>query len=197
MAGGQKRRSRSAGRESPAVRGEDGRPGAAAIDGLLPRVARGDVEAFAGVCDQVAGAVYGTARRIVGDQSRAEQVAAQVLAEVWRSASRFSPAEGSGLSWIMKMARSRAMSHAEAAGDGRTAPGLRPSDAAGVVPERAAGSLLAHRALASLPEPQREAVLLASCGYNWRQVADLAGVPAVTVAERIREGLLLLSSRPE
>jgi RNA polymerase sigma-70 factor (ECF subfamily) len=174
------------------VRGEGGRPGAAVVDSLLPRVARGDEEAFAGVCDQVAAAVYGLVSRIVGDQSQAEQVAAEVLVEVWRSASRFSPAGGSGLSWVMTMARRRAMSHA-AAGDGRTA-GLRPSE---VLADRAAGSLLTHRGLASLPGPQREAVLLASYGYTRRQAAELAGAPAGTVAEQLRDGLLGLSHRPE
>ncbi len=67
---------------------------------------------------------------------------------------------------------------------------------AGVVPERAAG-LVAHRGLASLPGPQREAVLLACCGCTWREMADLAGVPAATVAERLREGLRGLTSHPE
>jgi RNA polymerase sigma-70 factor, ECF subfamily len=192
MAVGETRGSRPAGTGPPGVRGADGRPGAAAVDGLLPRVACGDEEAFAGVCAQVSGAVYGLVLRIVGDQSRAEQVAEEVLVEVWRSASRFSPAEGSGLSWVMTMARGRAMSHA-AAGDGRAA-GLRPSE---VVAERAAGSLLTHRGFASLPGPQREAVLLASYGYTRRQAADLVEASADTVAEQLRDGLLGLSSHPE
>ena len=82
-----------------------------------------------------------------------------------------------------------------AAGDGPpAAPG--PAGAAGVVAERAGPSLLAHRGLASLPEPQREAVLLACCGYTWRQAADLLGVPASTVAERLRDGLLGLGNCP-
>jgi RNA polymerase sigma-70 factor, ECF subfamily len=196
IAAGQERGPGPAGTEPPAERGAGGRPGATALDGLLPRVAHGDAEAFAGVYDQVAGAVYGLVLRIVGDQSRAEQVIAEVLLEVWRSAPRFSPARGSGLSWVMTMARHHAMRHAGAAGDGRTA-GLGPSGAAGVIEERAAGRLLEHSGLASLPGPQREAVLLASCGYTWRQAADLAGVPAGTVAGRLREGLLWLSSRPQ
>jgi RNA polymerase sigma-70 factor (ECF subfamily) len=160
------------------VDGGDGRPGADGVGGLLPRVAHGDAAAFAGVCDQVSGAVYGLVSRIVGDQSRAEQVAADVLTEVWRSASHFSPAQGSGINWIMTIARRRAMNHAGA--------------------ERAgAESLLAHRGLAALPGPQREAVLLAWCGYTWRQVADLMGVPAGTAAGWLRDGLLELSNRPE
>jgi DNA-directed RNA polymerase specialized sigma24 family protein len=60
-------------------------------------------------------------------------------------------------------------------------------------PEQAANSLLTHRGLSSLPEPQREAVILASCGYSYRQVAELTGVAADTAAERLRDGLLRLS----
>jgi hypothetical protein len=153
------------------VRGADGRPGAAAVDGLLPRVACGDEEAFAGVCAQVSGAVYGLVLRIVGDQSRAEQVAEEVLVEVWRSASRFSPAEGSGLSWVMTMARRRAMSHA-AAGDGRAA-GLRPSE---VVAERAAGSLLTHRGFASGRSARR---------CSWRPTGIPGGRPLILLRLRL------------
>jgi RNA polymerase sigma-70 factor, ECF subfamily len=182
MAVGQKRGSHPAVGESLTVRAEDGRSVAASVDGLLLRVAHGDAEAFAGVYDQVADAVHGLVRRIVGDQSRAEQVTAEALVEVWRSASRFSPAQGSGTDWIMAVARRRAMSHAGAAGNGRTAG----RGAAVAAAEPAEGSLLAHRCLASMPGPQREATLLAYCGYTWRQVADLARVPA----ERLREGSL-------
>jgi RNA polymerase sigma-70 factor, ECF subfamily len=192
MAVGQKRGSRPAGAESATVRGEDGQPGAASVDGLLVRVADGDADAFAGVYDQVADAVHGLARRIVGDQSRAEQVTAEVLVEVWRSASRFSPAQGSGTDWVMAIARRRALSPPGAAGNGRS-PGLRPSGAAGAVAEQADGSLLADRCLASMPGPRRDAVLLAFSGFTWRQVADLAGVPA----ERLREGSPVRGSRAE
>jgi RNA polymerase sigma-70 factor, ECF subfamily len=184
MAVGQKRGSRPAGAESPAVRSEDGQQGAACVDAVLMRVARGDAEAFAGVYDQVADAVHGLVRRIVGNRSRAEQVTAEAMVEVWRSAPRFSPAEGSGTDWIMAVARRRAVSHAAAAGDGRAA-GLRPAGAAGAAAERAAESPLEHRCLASMPGPQRDAVLLACCSYTWRQVADRAGIPV----GRLREGL--------
>jgi RNA polymerase sigma-70 factor, ECF subfamily len=194
MAVGQKRNPRSAGTEALAARTRDAPAAAPVLDDLLPRVARGDTEAFGAVCDQVSGAVYGQVRRIIGDQSRAEQVAAGVLLEVWRSASRFSPAEGSGLEWIMTMARRRAVSRA--AVDNARA-GLVPSGTPGIAKDRAVGSLPAHRGLASLPEPQREAVLLASSGYTWRQVAELLGVPAGTVAERLRDGLLSLGRTPE
>ncbi len=195
MAVGQKRNPRSAGTEPAAGRDEDGQPAVPVLDALLPRVARGDTEAFTAVCDQVSGAVYGLVRRIIKDQPQAEQLAAGVLLEVWRSASRFSPAEGSGLEWVMTMARRRAVSRA--AVDNARATGLVPAGTPGVTKDRAVGSLPAHRGLASLPEPQREAVLLASSGYTSRQVAELLGVPAGTVAERLREGLLSLGRIPQ
>jgi RNA polymerase sigma-70 factor, ECF subfamily len=193
VAVGKERGARAGDTESPAVPGADERLGAAAVDGLLRRVARGDAGAFAAVYDQVAGTVYGLVSRIVGDQSRAEQVTAEVLTEVWRSASRFRPAEASGLSWIMTMARRRAISHAGAAADGLMA-GPEPSGPAGTVAEQAAESLLPHPGIALLPAPRREAVLLAWCGYTWQQIAELAGAPADTADGRLREDLLGLSN---
>lgn len=188
--------SRPAGTEFPAATpGGDGRPGAVTIDDLLRRIAGGDVEAFAGVCDQIGDTVYGLVLRIVADPSQAEQVTGEVLTEVWRSAAQFSPSAGSGLSWVTTMARRRAVSHARAAGNGPAA-GSGSSGAARVVAERAGPRLLAHRGLASLPGPQREAVLLVCCGYTWRQAADLLGVPASTVAERLRDALLRLGGFP-
>jgi DNA-directed RNA polymerase specialized sigma24 family protein len=71
------------------------------------------------------------------------------------------------------------------------------SGAGGEVAERAGANLLAHHGLASLPGPQREAVLLACCGYTWRQSAELLGIPPGTVAERLRDGLLGLAAIPE
>lgn len=195
MAAGQERSSRSEDVAPPAVRDEGRQPAAVTTDELLRRVARGDAAAFADVCDEVSGAVYGLVSRVIPDPGQAERVAADVLLDVWRSAPRFNPSENSGLSWIMTMTRRHAMSQAAAANVVLPA-GIEPAGISGTT-ERAAGSLLAHHGLASLPEPQRGAVLLAYCGYTWRQVAELAGVPAATVAEWLRDGLLGLRGRPE
>ena len=170
------------------MRGQHRRPAAGTVESLLRRVARGDAEAFEAVYDQVADEVYGLVSRIVGDQARAEQVAEEVLTEVWRSAARFSPVEGSGLNWIMTMARRRAISQVRAARDGRTA-WLEP---AGATVET--DSLLLHPGAESLPGPQREGLLLAWRGHTWRQVADLMGVPPRMAAELLRESLLGPSS---
>lgn len=147
----------------------DGTPGAG-LDDLLARVARGDADALAAVCDQVEGPVYGLVSRIVGNSARSEQVTEEILLEVWRTASRFDPTAGSGLSWIIAIAQRGA---ARAAGP--------------------AASLLTHPGLDALPAPQRDAILLACCGYSWSEVADLARVPVRTVTRQLHDGLRQLS----
>ena len=177
----------------------------AAVDRLLGRVARGDRDAFAAVYDQVAGPVYGLVHRMVGDPARSEHVAQDVLTEVWRTAPKFSPADGSGISWIMTMARRRAAGYLRTtrkpAGRRARRPDLaqlvtdiseragldRPGNPEAGLPDEAAG-------LAALPEPQRQAlVLVCYGGYGQGQAAALLGVAAGTVAGWIRDGLPLLA----
>ena len=173
------------------VREEGPEPPARMVDRLLLRIAGGDQQAFAGLFDLTGDWVYTLVHRIVGDPARAEQLTTDALREVWRTAPRFSPADGSGISWILTIAWRRAIRHAGPAAD-RPGGGRGPS-AAGAT----ATSLPAQAGLASLPAPEREALLLASCGYTWREVADLTGVPAVTAAERLRAGLLRLGGGAE
>ena len=187
----------------PAAPGWPDTPGG--VDHLLGSVARGDRDAFAAVYDQVAGPVYGLVHRMVGDPARAERVTAEVLTEVWRTAAEFSPADGSGISWIMTMARRRAAGYLRTtrkpAGRRARRPDLaqlvtdiseragldRPGNPEAGLPDEAAG-------LAALPEPQRQAlVLVCYGGYGQGQAAALLGVAAGTVAGWIRDGLPLLA----
>jgi RNA polymerase sigma-70 factor, ECF subfamily len=139
---------------------------------------------------------------MVGDPARAERVTAEVLTEVWRTAAKFSSANGSGISWIMTIARRRAVGVirkpsgrrarrtdlAQIVWDISERAGLnRPGNPEAGLPDEAAG-------LAALPEPQRQALILVCYGgYGQGQAAALLGVPAGTVAGWIRDGLPLLA----
>lgn len=57
---------------------------------LLDLVARGDQAAFAKVYDAVCGPVLGLVRSVLRDPAQSEEVAQEVLVEVWRTA----PASG-------------------------------------------------------------------------------------------------------
>ena len=76
---------------------------------LLARVARGDQAAFEAVYDQFAGPVYGLVRKVLRDPAQSEEVAQEVMLDVWRTASRFDAARGSAGAWVMTIAHRRAV----------------------------------------------------------------------------------------
>ena len=71
------------------------------VDLLLGRVARGDSHAFGQLYDELSSAVFGLARRVVRDPTRAEDVTQEVFLEVWRKAARFDSSLGKAKTWVM------------------------------------------------------------------------------------------------
>ena len=73
-------------RQSPfAVAGAGaGEAPGAAWQALLSEVARGDRDAFEAICHHIAAPVFGTVRSVVRDRCQSEEVAQEVLLEVWR-----------------------------------------------------------------------------------------------------------------
>ena len=165
---------------------------------LLARVARGDERAFEQLYDIVAPRVYGLARRILRDPAQAEEVAQEVLVEIWRTAGRYDNTRGSATSWMFTIAHRRAVDRvrAEQAGAER----IRRVAAASVdtpydeVVEQATARLdqaQVRRCLDSLTDLQREAITLAYYGgHTYREVAELLGAAIPTIKSRMRDGLI-------
>lgn len=82
---------------------------------LLGMVARGDQDAFAEVYDAVSGPVLGLVRSVLRDPAQSEEVAQEVLVEVWRTAPRFRAARGSAMSWVLTLAHRRAVDRVRSA----------------------------------------------------------------------------------
>jgi RNA polymerase sigma-70 factor, ECF subfamily len=168
------------------------------LSALLGQAARGDTGAFEAVCRHIAPPVFGMVRSVVRDLSQSEEVAQEVLVEVWQSASRFDRERGSAMAWVMTIAHRRAVDRVRA--EHRLAEReLRAASFAVAyddVVEEAEASLdreRVRRCLRSLTELQREAVTLAYYGgHTHRQVAELLGVAIGTVSTRMRDGLIRL-----
>ncbi len=78
-------------------------------------VARGDESAFEAAYDRLARPVYGLIRKVVRDPAQSEEVAQEVLLEVWRTASRFDAGRGSAMTWVMTIAHRRAVDRVRSA----------------------------------------------------------------------------------
>lgn len=168
------------------------------IDVLVGRVARGDSGAFEALYDQVSPAVYGLARRVVRDPSRAEDVTQEVFLDVWRQAPRFDAARGKAKTWMMTIAHRRAVdavrrSESQKRQDQHTAPDEvshdEPADAVVAAEEHDA----VRECLETLTDLQLECVRLAYFnGYTYNQVATLLEKPLPTIKTRMRDGLIRL-----
>jgi RNA polymerase sigma-70 factor (ECF subfamily) len=172
----------------------------ASLDSLVEQVAGGDSAAFEALYERVSGSVYGVILRVLRDPAQSEEVAQEVLVEVWRSAARFDAARGGASSWIHTMAHRRAIDRvrsAQAAHDREDVVAQREQQPAfDEVAEQVETRLeqeQVRRCLDHLTELQRESVTLAYYGgYTYREVADALDVPLGTIKTRLRDGLIRL-----
>jgi RNA polymerase sigma-70 factor (ECF subfamily) len=167
------------------------------LDWLLHRVARGDMTAFEAVYAALAGPVYGLICRVVRDPAQSEEVAQEVLLEVWRTASRFDRSRGSAQTWVMTIAHRRAVDRVRSASaqaqreQKSAAAAAGPADEVADEVEASLDRERVRRCLESLTELQRESVTLAYYGgYSYKEVAGLLSVALGTIKTRIRDGLI-------
>ncbi len=78
---------------------------------LADRLARGDAEAMRDVYERFGGATFGFLLRTLRDRPTAEDVQQQVYLDVWRAASSYDSTRAGLLTWIMSIARNRAIDH--------------------------------------------------------------------------------------
>jgi len=160
------------------------------IEGLREREPAALREAY----DRFGRATFGFLLKTLGDRGAAEDVQQQVFLEIWRRADRFDPERGRLLTWVMTIARSRAIDHLRR----RVPEPIDPEVAARrVEPSSGAGEIDAlveqwrMRALLDrLPEAEAELLGLRFYGgLSQSEIAEREGIPLGTVKTRMVSGL--------
>ena len=143
---------------------------------------------------------FAAAMRVLRDPTSAEDVVQDVFVSLWRNPSQFDPARGSLPTYVSMLARSRALDRwrSQAAHHAALEREARNHDPSERVVDGGADDAVLRRessgevmgALATLPDHQREAVLLAfGGGLTAREIATERDIPLGTAKSRIRLGL--------
>ena len=174
-------------------------PSQIADNDLLQAVSRGDESALAALYDRYRLILFGLILRILHDRQEGEDVLQEVFFQVWRRANDFDPARGRAFTWLVTIARSRALDRLRmlssrsrfVEADEQTVSD-EVTDTAQELVKSEEGQIV-RQALAELPHEQRRALLLAYFeGLTQAEIAERLGDPLGTVKTRMRSGLIKL-----
>ena len=170
------------------------------LSNAIARVALGDRSALAEVYRNTSAKLFGVCLRILMDRSEAEDVLQEVYLTVWRKAGAFEAARASPISWLVAIARNRAIDRLRARG-----PALRsePIEAAAEIPDPAP---LASAEIETSDDRRRVDACLAELdarqagvirtafldGVTYDDLARRMNVPLGTMKSLIRRGLIKL-----
>ena len=167
---------------------------------LIALVARRDDEALAVLYDRYSRLVFSVAMRVVGQRMLAEEITLDAFQKVWQAAASFQQERGRFVTWLMSVTRHRAI-------DELRRLGVRPEGSSVELDYRLDVSAAradtvedlvylrqvresVRKALAELPEPQRQALEMAYFGgLTQQEIAERLDTPLGTVKTRMRMGM--------
>ncbi len=172
------------------------------IAASLARIPDGDRAALQTVYRLTSAKLFGVVLRILNERSEAEDVLQEVYLTVWRKAAAFDPARASPMTWLITIARNRAIDRLRA---GRQVRRIEPIEAAAGVSDDApvAESVLQseqenarlHACLESLANNERAALRGAFFdGNTYEELAARMRVPLGTMKSWIRRAMIKLKS---
>jgi RNA polymerase sigma-70 factor (ECF subfamily) len=170
---------------------------------ILQRIAQRDTVALARLYDLYGGLLYSFVLSIVRTEHEAEDVLQELFLHIWEKASSFDPSRGNAYTWLVTLARHRAIDRTRSkhfraqqrttsepeAETQLVSPGPTPFDAL-VMHERAA---VVRTALETLSAEQREVIQISYFGgYSQSEIAERLNLPLGTVKTRMRQAMIKL-----
>jgi RNA polymerase sigma-70 factor (ECF subfamily) len=173
---------------------------------LLRDMAAGDEQALGALYDRWHALVHGVVMRILRQQNDVEDVVEETFWQAWRQADRYQPGRGSVQTWLLTIARSRALDRVRRLkrlreepleGDGGEILTRQVADGdPGTDAEESERRAIIAAALAELPAEQREALELGYFGgLSQSEIADRTGQPLGTIKTRVRLAMQKLRGR--
>ena len=171
----------------------------AALVKALGRVAQGDREALREVYRRTSAKLFGVCLRICPERADAEDILQDVYLTVWNRAGSFDSTRASPITWLVALARNRAIDRLRASGRRPTAPlelaaevaDERP-DAEAILLEAGEGERIVQCIETLAPS---EATMIRTAFYDgatYGEIAERSSMPLGTVKSRIRRALLKL-----
>ena len=172
----------------------------AQLAAALARVAGGDRAALQIVYRDTSAKLFGVCLRILRDRGEAEDVLQDVYMTVWRRAATFDASRASPMTWLVAIARNRAIDRLRSTANARRA---QPLDDAFDVSDSAPGALAQvesgqeHKRLMDCLgelEPRHASAIRAAFldGATYEELAERVSVPLGTMKSWIRRSLLRL-----
>jgi RNA polymerase sigma-70 factor (ECF subfamily) len=173
---------------------------------LVHGMAAGDERSLGALYDRWHAVVHGVVARVLRQPDDIEDVVEETFWQAWRQASRFDPARGAVQTWLLTIARSRALDRVRALRRRRESPlegddgevvvqQAAPSDP-GLDAEASERRRIVAAALSELPAEQRETLELGYYGgLSQSEIAERTGQPLGTVKTRMRSAMQKLRSR--
>jgi len=164
---------------------------------LLAAVAKGDRAAFERLYGATRAKLYGVLLRILGTPAMAEGVMQESYLRVWKTAGTFDPTAASPITWMVAMARNRAIDIVRKRGDESVNDAQDALAGATDTPPPLARREMTdelRRLLSCLgkldPEKQRIVLLAYYSGWSREQLAQKLDIPVNTIKTWLRRSLL-------
>ena len=164
---------------------------------LLGAVAKGDEAAFERLYGATRAKLYGVLLRILGRPALAEEVMQETYLKVWQLADEFDSSIASPITWMVAMARNRAIDIARKRGDLSIEDEPEALEVAAESPPPLARREMTDelkRLLSCLgkldPEKQRIVLLAYYSGWSRDQLAQKLDIPVNTIKTWLRRSLL-------